>query len=175
MPRRSKGPRLLLRKERRGKSGRVVQNATWVILDTINGRHEKSTRCGVNDRQGAERALADYLAHKYLTEVSRDERDPAHIPIADVLALYTRDIAPETHASDRNSATDHGVARVLRRQDADTRSKGSFAASTYEHERPTPQHAVELEDLRAAINHHRREGLCSLDHRSRSSTRACRT
>jgi hypothetical protein len=95
MPRRSKGPRLLLRKERRGKSGRVVQNATWIILDTINGRHEKSTSCGVNDRQGAERALADYLSHKYLTEVSRDERDPAHIPIADVLTLYTRDIAPK--------------------------------------------------------------------------------
>ena len=79
MPRRSKGPRLLLRKERRGKSGRLVQHATWVILDSINGRYEESTGCGVDDRKGAERALIDYLAHKYPHRGIEGRARPCHI------------------------------------------------------------------------------------------------
>ncbi len=160
MPRRSKGPRLLLRKERRGKTGRVVQHATWVILDTVSGRREKSTGCGVDDRPGAERALADYLARKHLTQVSKDERDPAHIPIADVLALYARDIAPG-HARPRETA--QRIMALLSFFDNKMLIEINGAlCRMYVRTRTTDAAARrELEDLRAAINHHRREGLCS--------------
>ena len=160
MPRRSKGPRLLLRKERRGKSGRIVQNAAWVILDTVNGRHEKSTGCGIDDRQGAERALADYLAYKHLTQVSKDERDPAHIAIADVLALYARDIAPN-HARPRETAQRITALLAFFGDKMLCEIKGALCRE-YVRIRGTDAAARrELEDLRAAINHHRREGLCS--------------
>jgi integrase len=160
MPRRSKGPRLWLRKERRGASGRVVQNATWVILDTINGRHEESTGCGIDDRAGAERALAEYLARKHLTQVSKDERDPAYIPIADVLALYARDIAPD-HARPRETAQRITALLAFFGDKMLSEINGALCRD-YVRTRTTDAAARrELEDLRAAINHHRREGLCS--------------
>jgi integrase len=159
MPRRSKGPRLWLRKERRAASGRVVQNATWVILDTIDGRYEESTGCGIDDRAGAERALAEYLARKHLTQVSKDERDPASIPVADVLALYARDIAPG-HARPRETAQ---RIRALLAFFGDKFLSEINGALCREYVRTRTTDAAarrELEDLRAAINHHRREGLC---------------
>ena len=160
MPRRSKGPRLWLRKERRGKSGRIVQNATWVILDTINGRREESTGCGVDDRAGAERALAEYLARKHLTQVSKDERDPANIPIADVLALYARDIAGN-HARPRETAQRITALLAFFGDKMLGQINGALCRN-YVRTRTTDAAARrELEDLRAAINHHRREGLCS--------------
>jgi integrase len=160
MPRRSKGPRLWLRKERRGKSGRLVQNATWVILDTINGRHEESTGCGVDDRTGAERALAEYLARKHLTQVSKDERDPANIPVADVLALYAHDIAG-SHARPRETAQ-RITALLAFFGDRMLSDINGALCRKYVRTRTTDAAARrELEDLRAAINHHRREGLCS--------------
>jgi integrase len=159
MPRRSKGPRLWLRKERRDASGRVVQNATWVILDTINGRHEESTGCGIDDRAGAERALAEYLARKHLTHVSKDERDPAHIPVADVLALYARDIA-SSHARPRETAQRITVLLGFFGDKMLNEINGALCRE-YVRARTTDTAARrELEDLRAAINHHRREGLC---------------
>lgn len=85
MPRRAKGPRLYLRR------ARPDQVATWVILD---GRCETSTGCAASDRQGAEKALANYITNKY--EPPRTGGDLATTLIADVMTLYLREQGPLT-------------------------------------------------------------------------------
>src|SRR5260370_22582674 len=91
MPEAAKGPRLWLRRERRDRSGTVTHPAVWYIRD--DGRYQDSTGCGVDDRRWAEQKLAEYLARKRLDEPPRSTRDPASIPIADVIARYLRDVA----------------------------------------------------------------------------------
>src|SRR6476619_8302670 len=92
-----KGPRLDLR------PARGNRKAHWVIFDTLNGRHEESTGCGSDDRAGAEQALQTYLARKHVTASVVDNRDPNVIPVADVLALYARDVAAG-HARPKETA-----------------------------------------------------------------------
>ena len=109
---------------------------------------------------GSERALAAYLARKYLTQASKDERDPAHIPIADVLALYARDVG-QSHARPRETAQ---RITALLAFFGDRMLSEINGALCREYVRTRTTDAVarrELEDLRAAINHHRREGLCA--------------
>lgn len=157
MPHKSKGPRLWLRPTRRNRSGEVTHQPTWVIRD---GRLSQGTRCGHDDRRGAEQALGEYIARKYLTATTSGRRDPDQIPIANVLALYANDVAPQ-HA--RPHETAKRVAALLRFFGADTLATVNGArCRQYVASRTTPTMArKELEDLRAAINHHRREGLCS--------------
>lgn len=45
------------------------------------------------DRAGAGRAVGEYLAHKYQPNRARG-RHPSEILIADVLAIYLKDVAP---------------------------------------------------------------------------------
>ena len=59
MPRRSKGARLWPESEERDARGKLVRHATWVIRD---GTRKVRTGCAREDRAGAERALAEYLA-----------------------------------------------------------------------------------------------------------------
>lgn len=80
MPRKAKPPRLHLR------SSRVDRGATWVILD--RGR-EISTGCSEGDNEGAERALARYLAEKYQRPKSGSSL--AEIPVAAVLEIYIKE------------------------------------------------------------------------------------
>jgi len=83
MPRRSKGPRLYCR-ERRGRE------PVWVILD---GKEEISTGCGLDDRRGAEKALAEHIAKKHKPDWQN--RHPAEVGVADVLAHYGKNYAPD--------------------------------------------------------------------------------
>jgi integrase len=157
MSARSKGARLWLRRARRDAEGHITHVATWVIRD---GEHQESTGYGADDRRGAERALAAYLTRKHLAQAVKGARHPSQTPVADVLALYARDIAPR-HARPRETA--QRIRQLL----------GFFGEKTlaeingricreYGAQRSTDAAARrELEDLRAAINHHRREGLCS--------------
>ena len=62
MPRPAKGARLWLEPEERDASGQLVRLTTWVIRD---GARKVRTGCAGDDREGAERALADYIASKY--------------------------------------------------------------------------------------------------------------
>ena len=132
------GPRLWLRPERRDTGGRVTHAATWLILD---GSRQLGTGCHADDRRAAEQALGT-----------------SEIPIADVLTLYLRDVAP------RHSRPGEAVKRLRR--------LGTFFAShtladingplcrEYAEAQNTDTMARrDLEELRAAINHHRREGL----------------
>ena len=62
MPRSAKGARLWLESEERDQDGKLVRRATWVIRD---GKSKVRTGCARTDREGAEQALAEYIARKY--------------------------------------------------------------------------------------------------------------
>jgi hypothetical protein len=157
MPRRGKGPRPWLRKAQYDRTGKLTHSAVWHIKD---GRYRESTRCGIDDRRRAERALADYIARKHLAGAETGVRPPAAIPVADVLALYARDIAPR-HA--RPKETLQRITTLLSFFGDKVLSdiNGQLCRAYADRRKAAVAARRELEDLRAAINHHRREGLCS--------------
>jgi integrase len=175
MPRPAKGARLWLRPEERNRDGTLRKRAVWVIRD---GLRKISTGCAAEDRANAERALGEHLADKYQPNRRRG-RHPTEILIADVLAIYLSDVAPR-HTRERETKqrvlaldawwTDKTLAEV----------NGASCRAYVDHRRAQPWKSAkpertgrparmvtaaaarrELEDLRAAINYHRREGLCS--------------
>lgn len=157
MPRRSKGARLWLRPAVTDPStGAVLENAVWVIRD---GSAFRRTGCAESDLAGAEQALAAYIQARHQPDRARD-RDPHQIEIADVLLIYIADVVAN-HARPKESKGriaalerywgGRKLSDVSGRTCRDyTKKRGSAAAARRE-----------LEELRAAINHHRREGLCS--------------
>ena len=175
MPRRAKGARLWLRPEERNPDGTLRKRAVWVIRD---GPRKISTGCVTENRTGAERALGEHLSDKYQPNRRRG-RHPSEVLIADVLAIYLVDIAPR-HARPEETKqraltldswwADKALADV---NGANCRAYVEHrTAQTWKAAKPaTTGHAPrkvsaaaarrELEDLRAAINHHRREGFCS--------------
>ncbi len=145
-----------MRRARRDKSGRITHRAVWLIRD---GRYRQGTGCGVDDREQAEQALADYIARKRIAKASAGQRAPAQIPIADVLSIYLRDVAPK-HA--RPHETGQRAKALLAFFGTKTLAEiNGHLCRSYAARRSTDAAARrELEDLRAAINHHRREGFC---------------
>ena len=154
MPRRQKGARLWLRPAWR--SPTHDNPAVWLIRD---GRHQESTGCGADDHSAAEQALGRYIARKHIGKAATG--GPRHIdriPIADVIAVYIRDVAPtlarpEDARSRARMLFGHLGERLLSDINgaacrAYVAARGSVAAAKRE-----------LEDLRAAINHYHREGL----------------
>ena len=89
---------------------------------------------------------------------------PAAIPVGDVLALYARDVAPE-HA--RPAETGQRITALLTFFGDKVLSdlNGQLCRAYVGHRGTDGSARRELEDLRAAINHHRREGLCSRNRR----------
>jgi integrase len=157
MPRAGKGPRLYLRAARRNAAGIITHPAVWIIRD--RGR-DQSTGCGRADRDGAEKEFAAYLARKHISASAIGRRHPASIPVADVLGLYARDIAP-THTRPHETAA--RIAQLIAFFGNDLLSNlNGTRCRAYAAQRAGKSAARrELQDLRAAINHHRREGLCS--------------
>jgi integrase len=161
MPRPAKGAYLYLQPERRDAAGRLVERATWAIRDGKAKRRLgiSAEECRRADHPRLQEALADYIAARYRPG-RIGPRHPAAIPIADVLAVYLTDVASKTA---RPAETAFRVKRLLlwwgERTLADV---GGQSCRAYVRERGAASAARrELEDLRAAINHHRREGLCS--------------
>jgi integrase len=142
---RPKSPRLWLRPPRKGRL------AAWFILD--RGR-QIATRCGAEDREGAERALSDYVIAKW--EPS-GKKSAEHVAVADAIALYLRDVAPghsrpwQTAARADRLLKFFGDKRVSQISGALCRmyvkQRGSEAAAQRE-----------LNDLKAALLYHHREG-----------------
>lgn len=175
MPRPAKGARLWLRPEERNLDGTLRKRAVWVIRD---GSRKISTGCPTEDRAGAERALGEHLASKYQPNRVRG-RNPSEILIADVLAIYVSDLAPRHAREDETKQrvltldswwTDRTLADVNGancRAYVEYRTSQRWKSSKPEQTGRAPRMVTaaaarrELEDLRAAINHHRREGLCS--------------
>jgi len=175
MPRPAKGARLWLRPEERNLDGTLRKRAVWVIRD---GPRKISTGCPAKDRAGAERALGEHLASKYQPNRKRG-RHPSEILIADVLTIYLMDVAPR-HAREQETKqrvltldgwwADKTLADVNGtncRAYVEHRRAQSWKSAKPERTGRVPRMVTataarrELEDLRAAINHHRREGLCS--------------
>ena len=176
MPRRRAGPRLYLRKAEINKRTRAVErHPTWVIKD--DGGVVAVTGCAEEDRAGAERVLAQYLAEKYKPERQQD-RPAASILVTDVLSIYLEEVAPK-HA--RPAKTSERIVQLAEwwagKALADVTGKTCRAYTTWRKAQPwksskpdvtgTPPRMVsdggvrrELEDLRAAVNHHRKEGYC---------------
>jgi integrase len=152
MPRRSKGPRLWWRKDRR-KNGRVIAKGTWFIID---GKRQHATGCFAGEDRAAQECLAKYIADKYQPE--RRLRDIESIDIADVLSLYIDD---RRDRQANKAKFDERMVRLAKWWGgkllcdvngsscrAYTRFRGNDGGSRRD-----------LEDLRAAINHHAKEGL----------------
>jgi integrase len=155
MPRRSKGPRLWLQPARRGKTGRILEGAVWVIRD---GRIKRSTGAGPREIAKAESAFAAYLNHKVTPRVR--DRDSASVELATVIAIYVEDVAHK-HARPKETAArlgrilDYFGAKRLNYLNRKTceeyvGARGRTAAARRE-----------LEDLRAAVRHHWEAGLCT--------------
>jgi integrase len=169
MPQRSKGARLQVKPGYIGADG-GEREAVWIIRD---GARRISTGCSVANRLEAEKALTRYLAEKH-GEPSRDRNhSPVEILVTEVLNIYLEDVAPD------HARPDETKIRVLKLGDfferytlADINGKlcrdyskwrtGQTWKSATRSKRPrrVTEAAArrELEDLRAAINYHRREG-----------------
>jgi integrase len=152
MPRRSRGPRLWWRKERRGKDGKLIASGTWIILDD---KQHHATGCFAGEDRAAQECLAKYIAEKYAPE--RRLRDIENIDVADVLSLYIDDCR-ERQANKRKF--DERMTRLAKWwggkmlsgvNGASCRAYTKFRGSNGGARR-------DLEDLRAAINHHAKEG-----------------
>ncbi|MFG1389373.1 tyrosine-type recombinase/integrase [Xanthobacter versatilis] len=175
MPRPAKGARLWLQPEERDEAGRLRKRSVWVIRD---GAHKISTGCAPQSRAAAEQQLADYIVSKYQAPRERG-RHPAQVRIADILTIYLQDVAPEqarpkevgqrilTLAEWWGEKTLSEVNGRACRDYVEWRTAQLIRAARPE-KTGKPARLVtaaaarrELEDLRAAINHHRREGLCS--------------
>ena len=151
MPRRKKGIRLWLRPTR--SDGNNIRRASWIILD---GHKHIATGCAASEVAAAEGKLAEYVAAKY--EPPRKTRDIEHIDVADVLAIY------EEYCRDRQENRSKFYGRLERLNEfwgskklSDVTGQG---CRDYIAERGSRGGARrDLEDLRAAINHHAKEGL----------------
>jgi integrase len=153
MPTQRKRARLWLRPARRNKQGRIIARATYLILDA--GKHHP-TGCFAGEAENAERKLAEYIADKY--QAPRKGRDIENIPLADVLTIYIDDRGPKQ----RNRAKfDERMGRLNEFWGAMYLSDVSGdTCRRYAAERGNSGGTRrDLEDLRAAINHHAKEGL----------------
>lgn len=163
MPRPAKGVRLWLRK---GKKGRAP---TWVIRD---GKHWESTGYGEDDRGAAEEALATYILERRVAPRDRD-RSSDEIPIADVIAIYLTDKAPK-HARPKETAQRMGALLDWWGDKTLSQVTGANCRAYVAYRIKQPWKSAkkvvkliteaaprrELEDMRSAINYHRKEGLC---------------
>lgn len=155
MPPRGQGPHLYLRRERRDRASRVTHPAVWLVRD---GRYSESTRCGIDDRGSAEEWLAEYIARKHVTQ-AQIQRRADQIPVADALALYARDVAAHKPRP-KEAAFRIGKLLEFFRSKRLSQINGSLCRSYAEHRGAPAAARRELEDLRAAVNHYRKEGYC---------------
>ena len=161
MPRQGKGARLRLRPARRDKNGNVTEHPHWIIKD--DGR-QISTGCGAVEREEAEKALAAHLVSKHTP--ARTEKPLSDVFVADVIKIYLDDVVPDQ----------------VRPEKAGERAKrllGFFGRKTLDditgalcREYVTSREGLgksnkgkgggakrDLEDLRAAINHHAKRAI----------------
>jgi integrase len=155
MPRKSKGARLQLRAARY-KAGALTHQATWIIRDGV-GYH--ATGCAEREVAAAEQALKDYIAKKYAP--ARKEQDLEKIPVADVLSIFIDDRA-DLYVD--NSDAQKYLNRIARLKEFwGTKMLSEVTGETcraYQKHRGNKGGARrDLEDLRAAIQHHADEGL----------------
>lgn len=156
MPRPSKGARLYKRKARY-RNGKLVGQAVWLIKD---GDRHIATGCLAGSSETkppreAEQALADYIARKYQPE--RRRRDIEDIDCADVLSIYLTDVGEPGEQFEIEAR----IERLNEFWGGKTLSEvNARTCAAYARHRGNAGGARrDLETLRAAINHHAKEGL----------------
>src|SRR6266536_2610456 len=156
MPPRPTPPRLWLRPARYDSAGRLTHAATYVILDSGS-----QISVGTDQQEQAERALAVHLQQKHLRQVSASSvRDPSRIPVADVIAIYARDVVSSNNYADPLAAK-RRLGRLLEffGEMSLAEINGQTCRRYWEQSSTLNMARRDLEDLRAAINFHRGEGL----------------
>jgi integrase len=153
MPRRSKGARLYLRAERRDQKGKLTERANWVIRD---GKRYLPTGCTAEEIGEAERVLNQYLADKHSPK--RKEQDIETIAVADILSIFIDD--KREHQRNKKGF-DERIARLNYWWGEKSLSEinGETCRAYQKHRGNRGGARRDLEDLRAAVNHHAREGL----------------
>lgn len=154
MPRQSKGPHLWFRKERRDPiTGKLKESGAWIIRG--DGLYI-STGCAQAQAAEAQLALANYLADQY--RAPRREQDIETLLVADVLSIYHEDLGPK-QANQRVFRS--SLDRINEWWGSKTLSQiTGVNCRAYATSRKTPGGARrDLEILRAAVNHHAKEGL----------------
>jgi integrase len=154
MPRKAQAPRLWLRKPRRDGKGRVTHLATYLILDA--GR-QIPTGLTADQTDEAAGALADYISEKQRRGIGK--RDPSRIKVIDVLDIYLHDVVPD-HARPRES--EYRIGRLSAFFGTNTmlsEINGPLCRAYAKSATTDAMARRDLEELRAAINHHRQEGL----------------
>jgi integrase len=155
MPRRGKGPRLWFQPGRRDRNG-YIDAGVWTIRD---GRIKRRLGLGAGaDQSALEDALAEYIRSKRKIPRERD-RHPAEVMIADVLSIYAEDVAPRQGrlkevAARLGKLLDFFGTKRLDQLNAKlcaayVSARGSISAARRE-----------LEDLRSAVRHHWKSGMC---------------
>jgi integrase len=152
MPRQSRGPRLWWRKERR-RGRKIIAKGTWLIID--GGKHH-ATGCFAGENRKAQEFLAAYIAEKYTPD--RRLRDIESIDVADVLSVYDEDCR-ERQAN--KVKFDERLARLVKWWGGKMLSavNGVNCRAYTKHRGRDGGARRDLEDLRAAINHHAKEGF----------------
>lgn len=153
MPRKALGPHLWYRNPRYSKDGKLVSSGQWYIID---GRKHVGTGCSKDEEAAADRQLAQYKLDQY--RPPRRIRDIEDIQVAEVLAIYDADLR------DRQANKRTYDARILRLNEwwgskmlAEVNGQTCREYATWRGNAGGARR--DLEDLRAAINHHAKEGL----------------
>lgn len=152
MSRPQKGARLYFRRESRKADGSLRSAAGWFVRD---GKRLLSTGCGADDRAGAERWLADYLTRKHDPVADAGPKD--EIVVADIINAWLR------VAGSAQSRPAETAARAIRLLTFFGQMKPAEIAGRtcrdYAADRSAAAARRELEDLRAAFNWGKREGM----------------
>lgn len=160
MPRHAKGARAYLQPERKNAAGEVIEASVWVIRD---GTRKRSTGILGDDARDAsderiQKALRAFLGEKH--DPAPGPRHPSQVEVADVLNMYVRNKL--SSLADIKEAARRIKLLIAFWGDKKLSEVNGVSCRLYIDERGKPPAARrELEDLRAAINHHRKEGLCS--------------
>ncbi len=153
MSRPGKGARLYLKPERRARDGSLRERSVWIIRD---GSRKVATGCAAPEIRKAEGKLKEYLAEKY--SPIRREQDIENISIADVLSIFVDD---RRDRQENKKGFDERIGRLNAWWGSKKLSSVSGkTCREYVKSRGSDGGARrDLEDLRAAINHHAKEGL----------------
>jgi len=153
MSRPGKGARLYLKPERRARDGSLRERSCWIIRD---GSRNVGTGCAPSEIRKAEGKLKEYLAEKY--SPVRKEQDIENILIADVLSIFIDD---RRDGQENKKGFDERIGRLNAWWGSKKLSSVSGkTCREYVKSRGSDGGARrDLEDLRAAINHHAKEGL----------------
>lgn len=158
MPYPGKGARLWFQSARRDRDGKLIERGVWCIRD---GRIKKRLGFGEGTARGTlEDALADHIKAKRKIPRDRD-RHPAEIMIADVISIYTEDVAPKDARPKEIAARLRKLLDffgVKQKRLSDLNAKLCDQYVTWRGREPAARR--ELEDLRAAVRHHWKAGLC---------------